>query len=233
MPCQLYTDPERRFQCTIWQYKKPEGCCPRLDHPLRPVIETYIGSQCEDWPGISPWAHWGSIVSGRIGLVQCWVSLSAMYCYTLSNMPKNKWQVAQWQNGGLRRPMAHLTMGIVMTQRIPGMGYSTAAFLYWWVQLEFKDRYSDAHHSIRDINISSHHRARLRRSLRLWCHSHSPHYICIVAVQHSHNGQSEVAIENFSKWFNWIFWSCGTFLISVYWLSNGQKGLPLLMCKLY
>jgi hypothetical protein len=33
--------------------------------------------------------------------------------------------------------------------------------------------------------------------MTVWCNSLSHHYICIVAVQHSHNGQFEVTVEFF------------------------------------
>jgi hypothetical protein len=62
----------------------------------------------------------------------------------------------------------------------------------------------------------------------LWCSPLSHHYICIVAVPHSHNGQFEVTIEFFFKMIQLIFlvlWDLSKQCILI--IQRSQKAPPV------
>src|ERR1700683_5791002 len=82
-------------------------------------------------------------------------------------------------------------------------------------------------HTCGEWAIASH--GRLRVPFRaLWCSSHNHHYIWIVAVLHSHNGQSEVHHQLSFKMFfilNLVLWDPSKQCILV--IQWSKKPLPV------
>jgi hypothetical protein len=64
---------ERSQWCKIWWHEEPQRCHLGLDYTMRAGNQPTTIPQCQDWPRISPWAHWCTPMSDWFGLGKHWV----------------------------------------------------------------------------------------------------------------------------------------------------------------